>query len=194
MAKLFERTIDNNPSDLNLRFAFGRAGVAAKNMTFTGFINWITAKLTPTFLKSVNNLSDVANPATALQNLGGASVTAVNNALGNKENVLAYTEYQDCTILASPLVMPKFTCKVSRYGRIVSGTGTIQISQTSEYPLFSLPSNMPVPPVDIYFSACDADGGKSKNLEFKIEANTLNVYLFDLSIDRLCSFNFIYIA
>ena len=194
MAKLHERTIDNNPSDLNLRFAFGRAGVETKNMTFTGFINWITAKLTPTFLKSANNLSDVANPATALQNLGGASVTAVNNALGNKENVLAYTEYQDCTILASQVEAASFICKVSRYGRIVSGTGTIKITGTTADPLFSLPSNMPVPPVDIYFSACDADGSTSENLELKIAANTLNVFLFDSSQDRLSSFNFIYIA
>lgn len=194
MAKLFERPIDNNPSDLNLRFAFGRAGVAAKNMTFTGFINWITAKLTPTFLKSVNNLSDVANPATALHNLGGASVTAVNNALGNKENTLAYTEYQDCTRLSAKVEAASFTCKVSRYGRIVSGTGTIKITGNTTDPLFSLPSNMPVPPVDIYFSACDADGSSSENLELKIEANTLNVFLFDSSQDRVSSFNFIYIA
>lgn len=194
MAKLFERTIENNPSDLNLRFAFGRAGVATKNMTFTGFINWITAKLTPTFLKSSNNLSDVANPATALQNLGGASVTAVNNALGNKEDKLAYTEYQDCTALSSCVDAATFKAKVSRYGRVVSGTGQIKITGTTTDPLFSLPSNMPVPPVDIYFSACEARGSSSENLELRIAANTLNVFIVDASGAYISSFNFIYIA
>lgn len=194
MAKLHERTIDNNPSDMNLRFAFGRAGVATKNMTFTGFINWITAKLTPTFLKSANNLSDVANPATALQNLGGASVTAVNNGLANKEDKLTYTEYQDCTVLSPRVDAASFNCKVSRYGRIVSGTGQIRITGTTADPLFSLPSNMPVPPVDIYFSACTARGSSSENLELRIAANTLNVFIVGASGAYVNTFNFIYIA
>lgn len=81
MPRLFEQTEDNDP-DLSNRIAFGKAATATGNMTFTNFLTWIFGKLN--FLKSSNNLSDVASSSTSRTNLGVYSKSEVDSAVGAK--------------------------------------------------------------------------------------------------------------
>lgn len=66
--KLFEQPIELPESQgMTNRIAFGRAGNATKNMTFNDLVSWLNGKLS--FLKPSNNLNDVANKASARNNL-----------------------------------------------------------------------------------------------------------------------------
>ena len=78
---LFEQTENTNPN-MSQRVAFGRAGVATENMTWTNFITWITGKLA--FLKTSNNLSDLPNKTTSRTNLGVYSTSATDSLLASK--------------------------------------------------------------------------------------------------------------
>jgi hypothetical protein len=66
--KLFEQPIEVPENQgMENRIAFGRSGVATKNMTFNNLVSWLNGKLS--FLKPSSNLNDVANKASARNNL-----------------------------------------------------------------------------------------------------------------------------
>jgi hypothetical protein len=82
--RLFEQS-DNNDPDLTNRIAFGKAGTATGNMSFTNFLAWLLTKLG--FLKTASNLSDLASASTARSNLGVYSTSQVDSALNGKANI-----------------------------------------------------------------------------------------------------------
>lgn len=79
--KLFEQSLNSSPA-LTRRIAFGGAGVATENMTFTHLLAYLLANLG--FLKVSSNLNDLANATTARTNLGVYSSAQVDAALAAK--------------------------------------------------------------------------------------------------------------
>ena len=71
---------ENNTPDGDWRVAIGKSNTISKNITLTNFYALLMGKLG--FLKVTNNLSDLANPATARTNLGVYSKTEVDNKVG----------------------------------------------------------------------------------------------------------------
>lgn len=84
MARLFEQGGDVEPQ-LNHRVAWGLSGVSTKNSTWQTIVTWLQGTLS--FLKPSNNLSDVADAATALSNIGGINSGALT-PYALKTNVL----------------------------------------------------------------------------------------------------------
>ena len=84
LRRLFEQGGDETPV-LTRRVAWGLAGTVTKNSTWQTIVTWLQGVLN--FLRPANNLSDVADAAVALSNLGGInSGTLSGYAL--KSNVL----------------------------------------------------------------------------------------------------------
>ena len=76
--RLFEQPIEIPANQgMEKRIAFGRTGVATKNMTFNDLISWLNSKLS--FLRPSQNLNDVQNKATARNNLNVYSKDEVYN-------------------------------------------------------------------------------------------------------------------
>lgn len=76
--RLFEQSIEIPANQgMENRIAFGRTGVATKNMTFNNLISWLNSKLS--FLHPSQNLNDVQNKATARNNLNVYSKDEVYN-------------------------------------------------------------------------------------------------------------------
>jgi len=76
--RLFEQPIEIPANQgMENRIAFGRTGVATKNMTFNDLISWLNNKLS--FLRPSQNLNDVQNKATARNNLNVYSKNEVYN-------------------------------------------------------------------------------------------------------------------
>ena len=84
MPRLFEQGQNNNP-DLTRRIVFGATGVATENMTLTNFVTWLLGKLG--FLKTSENLNDLASKSTARTNLGVYSTAQVDTALNTRAKI-----------------------------------------------------------------------------------------------------------
>lgn len=80
--RLHEQPTTTNP-DMTKRISIGKAGSITENMTLSVFVTWLQSKLS--FLKSSNNLSELSATAQAARdNIGAASLTDVNSAIGGK--------------------------------------------------------------------------------------------------------------
>jgi len=81
--RLFERSEAAHIADTSDKIAFGKAGVAAKNISFANFLRWLEDTLG--FFKVANNLSE-ANPSAVRGNIDLFSTTEVNNLVSPKAN------------------------------------------------------------------------------------------------------------
>ena len=87
--RLFEQsTIPSSTTNLNDRFALGRAGIACYNMTIGALISFLGTNtgLGSIFLKKADNLAGLNNTA-ALNNIGAPSLAYVNSQLSQKAGI-----------------------------------------------------------------------------------------------------------
>ena len=146
----------------------------------------IPLNFTGDFLSKALNGADIADIEAFRNNISVYSKAQV-------DSLLAKTPWTNCTRVASQVEAASFFCRVRKQLGVVVGSGNIKLTSNTTGVLFTLPANVKPPTVDWYFSACDADGSTSENLELYIKANTREVYAFDSSQDRVSSFNFSYI-
>lgn len=183
--KIFTLGENNSPST-SQRLAFGRSGATSENMTLLNFIAWIKSALTGYFLKATNNLSELTDAAVARTKLDVYDTGTVDAMVSHTD-----TGWHDGSTVN--ISVDNLICKAAQYGRIVTVNGQIKITgDPGASILFTLPSEVGAPSVDVYFCACDADGSSSENIEMKIGAGTKNAYSVDYSQDRISSFNFTY--
>lgn len=87
--RLFEQPTTGTPSG-SKRVAFGAAGLATENITFTDLITYFESVLG--FLKQSENLADLDDVATALSNLGTYSSTEIDNLLDAKAFIYSLSQ------------------------------------------------------------------------------------------------------
>lgn len=74
--RLFEQPVETPAgtiADENMRLAYGKASTPTLNITIANFVTFILSKVTLSYLKISNNLSDLLNAATSRINLGAAN-------------------------------------------------------------------------------------------------------------------------
>jgi len=164
---------------------------ATENITMQNFVTWLLGKLA--FLKVANNLSDLANAATARTNLAVYSKTEVDALLALKQAIITFTDWLDGTKVSASVETASFICKAKRWGNVVVVTGQIKLlSSPGSDVLFTLPAAVGVPSTTIYSGAWDADGATSENIEMYIDSGTANVICNDSSQDRVSNYIFVY--
>lgn len=184
--KLFEQTENTNPT-LSMRLAFGKVATATENITMQNFVTWLLGKLA--FLKVSNNLSDLADAATARTNLAVYSKAEIDALLLLKQNAITFTDWLDGIKVSSKVETASFICKAKRWGNIVIFTGEFRTTSTPSdgEVLFTLPAAVGVPSIDIPFGTDDADS--DVNMELYVASGTSDVVTKVGGSDRLHVFN-----
>ena len=186
MARLFERTINNDPST-SKRIAFGAAGVVTETMTLASFLNWLLTNLG--FLKITSNLSDLNNVATARTNLGVYSKGETDTLLLAKENSITSTDWLNGVIVSSKVKVASFILKAKRWGNVVTFNGQFELTSppTAGEVLFTLPAAVGVPSINVYFGTDDADS--DVNMELYVASGTSNIAAQVGGSDKIHVFN-----
>jgi hypothetical protein len=73
--KLFTKNVETPAGtiqDTTMRFAYGKLGKNALNITIAGFLTWLNNQLPATFMKRANNLDDITSPDTCRANINAA--------------------------------------------------------------------------------------------------------------------------
>ena len=177
MARLFERTINNNPST-SKRIAFGGAGVVTETMTLSSLLSWLLTNLG--FLKITSNLSDLNNVAKARTNLGVYSKGETDTLLNAKQATLIDIAPTDCTLVSTKISTVDFVAKAAQFGKIVTVTGQLNLTENPVGEvLFTLPTSIGVPVETIRFCALSGEGGN--RVEMFVDSATRNVYCYEYS-------------
>ena len=187
---LFEKEEDNIPVD-SYRLALGKLGTVTKNITLDKFVILLTGKLP--FLKTANNLSEIASSAAAARsNLSVYSIDSVDGFLSQKQATIT-SVYNENALLILEDHIDAFFCKVSRWGNFVTVQGTLNIKSrpTTGDLCYMLPSTVGVCTQDVYFSGHVADG--LHHSKFCLFANTREVHILDPINTAVHYFNFSYI-
>lgn len=151
-----------------------------------GLTYMMPMRLLADYMKVSENGGDIDDVAAFRNNLNVYSKTEAQAALTN----IGWT---NCTRVASQVDSTSFNVKAAQFGKMVVCQGQLKLnSDPGTNVLFTIPGTIGMSTVNVFFGAVDADGSTSENIELKLLANTRDVIVDDLSLDRVSSFNFVY--